>query len=216
MSVSWLSVIALVLSLATLAAIGAGSPHPGSLGPNAVEALGAVALQLQFGGLVLLALITGRWWKSSNSTFVDGGWPSLRSLAMSAPVFTLAQIALGAAYRYKLVGVIPHVAWAFVAAIVLLMFGAFVLVQADAAMSLKRMAGVLISLVCVQVMLGVAALLARVARLEKARWMEISTTAHLMTGALVLGCSLVLAAFVVRSAQPAQEGSQLATPGSPS
>ncbi len=216
MSGSWLTVVALVLSLATLAAIGAGLPHPGSLGPNALESLGAVALQMQFGGLALLALITGRWWKSSNSTFADGGWPSLRSLAVTAPVFTLAQIALGAAYRYKLVGVIPHVAWAFVTAIVLLMFGSFVLVQADAAKSLKRIAAALLTLVCAQVMLGVAALLARVADLEKAAWMEISTTAHLMTGALVLGCSLVLAAFVVRSAQPAQEGSPLATPGSPS
>lgn len=216
MSGSWFSSIALVLSAATLGAIGAGFPRAGSMGSGAMEAVGAVALQLQFGGLALLALVFSRGWKAGQPPFGDGGWPSLRSLALTAPVFTVIQIALGAAYRYKEMGVIPHVAWAFAAAIVLLMLGAFVLTQNEAGAPLKRVATALLTLVCLQVMLGVAALLARVADLGKAAWMEAAATAHLVTGALVLACTLVLAAYILRCVQPAQNSTELASPGSPS
>lgn len=214
MSGSWLSILALLLSVATLAAIGAGFPAPGALGGGPVEALAAIALHLQFGALALLALITSKTWRATQSTFADGGWPSLRSLAFTAPIFTLGQIALGAAYRYQEMGVVPHVVWAFVAAIVLLMFGAFILTQKDAAAPLKKLASALILLVCVQVMLGVAALLARVAELTRAAWMTAATAAHIVTGALVLACTLLIAAFVLRCAQPAPDSSQLASNGS--
>lgn len=214
MSASWLSSLALLLSVATLAAIGAGFPAPGALGGGPVEALAAIALQLQFGALALLALITSKSWRSTQAAFADGGWPSLRSLALTAPVFTLAQIVLGAAYRYGQMGVVPHVAWAFVAAIILLMFGAFIHGQKDAGAPLKRLAGVLLTLVCVQVILGVAALLARVADITKAAWMPAATAAHLVNGALVFACTLLISAFVLRCAQPASGPARLASNGS--
>lgn len=214
MSGSWLSILALLLSAATLAAIGAGFPAPGALGGGPVEALAAVALHLQFGALALLALVTSKLWRTTQTAFTDSGWPSLRSLAFTAPLFTLAQIALGAAYRYKQMGVIPHVVWAFVAAIVLLMLASFVLTQKDAAKPLKRLAGALLTLVCLQVILGVAALIARVADLQPAAWMTAAATAHLVTGALVLACTLLISAFVLRCAQAASAPSQLASNGS--
>lgn len=214
MSGSWLSILALLLSVATLAAIGAGFPAPGALGGGPIEALAACALHLQFAALALLSLVTSRSWRSTQPTFSDGGWPSLRSLAYIAPLFTLAQIALGAAYRYRQMGVIPHVVWAFVAAIVLLMFGAFLITQKDAGAPLKKLAVALVTLVSLQVILGVAALLARVADLTKAAWMPVATTAHLVTGALVLACSLLISAFVLRCAQTAPSSSQLASNGS--
>lgn len=214
MSGSWLSILALLLSVATLAAIAGGFPAPGTLGGGPVEALAAVALHLQFAALALLALITSKSWRSTHATFADGGWPSLRALAFIAPLFTLAQIALGAAYRYHELGVIPHVVWAFAAAIVLLMFGAFILTQKDAGAPLKKLATALLTLVCLQVMLGVAALLARVADLTRAAWMPVATTAHLVTGALVLACTLLISAFVLRCAQPAASSSRLVSNGS--
>jgi heme A synthase len=209
---SWLSIPALLLSLATLAAIGAGYPRAGSFGSPHFEALGALALQLQFAALTLLALITSPVWKSTHPIFRDGGWPSLRTLAFSAPLITLAQIALGAAFRYHLMGVIPHVVWAFVSAIVLLLFGAFVLTQNEAGDSLRRVAVALLVFVCVQVCLGVAALLASVAEMQKAAWMPVATTSHLIAGALVFASTLLLTAFVLRCALPASSP-QLAPSG---
>ncbi len=204
--------LAAALALATLAAAGAGLPAQGSLGSPGLEMVGALALHLQFAALALVWLVTAPFWRRPLARFRDGGWPSLRAMAWIAPAATLAQIALGAAYRYQMTGVIPHVSWAFASAIVLLMFGAFVMTQAGAAPALKRAAVALVSLVSLQVVLGVMALLYRVARVG-AGWMEWASRAHMAAGAAVLGLGIVLAAFVLRCAEPASQAESLASNG---
>lgn len=193
-----------VLLTATLLVLAAGLPQAGSLGSGGVEMAGAVALYLQFGALSLVWLVTAPFWRRQHPRFRDGGWPSLRAMAWLAPVGTMAQIALGAMYRYRLAGVIPHVTWAFAAAILLLMFGSFVLSQQGAGAALRRVAALLVTVTALQVVLGVMALLDRVAHVGGA-WIRWSAKAHLAAGAVVLALAVILAAFVLRCAEPASE-----------
>lgn len=201
-----------ILALATLAAVAAGLPSRGSFGLPTLETLAALALHLQFAALTLVWLITAPFWRREQAHFRDGGWPSLRSMAWFAPAATLAQIALGAAYRYGLIGIIPHVTWAFAAAILLLMFGSFVLTQDGAGHAVKRAAAALAALVGVQVVLGVMALLYRVAHVGGG-WMEWAARAHMGAGAAVLGLAVILAAFILRCAEPASRAESLASNG---
>lgn len=205
----------MVFAGATLVAIGLGLPAAGSLGSGALESAGAWGLHLQFGALVLMAVVTSRGWRGEVERFKDGGWPSLRALAVVAPLSVAAQIGLGAAYRYKVMGMIPHVLWAFVAAIVVMMYGSFVLTQTGVGKGLKIVAGALMGLTGLQVVLGVAALIAKVAETGRMAWMEVATAAHLVTGALVLALTLVVSAYVLRAAEPAGESAALASTGQP-
>ncbi|MGB9611378.1 MAG: hypothetical protein ACPL7M_10450 [Bryobacteraceae bacterium] len=191
-----------LLLAATLLALGAGLPQAGSLASAGVEVAGALALYLQFAALSLVWLVTAPFWRREQPRFRDGGWPSLRSMALLAPAATFAQIALGALYRYGMAGVIPHVTWAFAAAILLLMFGSFVLSQQGAGRPLRRLAALLVTATGLQVVLGVMALLNRVAQVGGG-WIRWSAQAHLAAGAVVLGLTVVLAAFVLRCAEPA-------------
>lgn len=204
--------LAAVLALATLAAVGAGLPAAGSLGSPGLETGAALALHLQFAALSLVWLVTAPFWRREQARFRDSGWPSLRAMAWFAPLAALAQIALGAACRYGLTGVIPHVTWAFAAAILLLMFGSFVLTQAGAGLALKRAAAAMIAITGLQVVLGVMALLYRVARIGGG-WMEWASRVHMATGAGVLGLAVVLAAFVFRCTEPASRTEPLASNG---
>lgn len=205
-------ILAGLLAVATLAAAGAGLPVAGSLSSPPLEITAAVALYLQFAALSLVWLVTAPFWRREQPRFRDGGWPSLRTMAWIAPVATLAQIALGAAYRYEIAGVIPHATWAFAVSILLLMFGSFVLTQADAAPALKRAAIALVSLVGVQVVLGVMALLHRVAQIGGG-WMEWASRAHMGAGAAVLGLTVILSAFILRCCEPAAQPAPLASNG---
>jgi len=209
---SGLHLVTTVLLGATLVALGAGLPQAGSLGASGVEMAGALALYLQSAALSLVWAITAPFWRREQPRFRDSGWPSLRAMAWFVPLATLAQIALGAAYRYRMAGVIPHVTWAFGAAILLLMFGSFVLSQAGAAPALKRIAAALVTVTGLQVVLGVAALLYRVGQVRPG-WMEWASRTHLAAGAVVLGLAVVLAAFVLRCADPASEAQPAASNG---
>lgn len=190
------------LLAATLAVLAAGLPQAGSMGSPLVEAAGALALYLQFAALTLVWLVTAPFWRREHARFRDGGWPTLRAMAWMAPLATLAQIALGALYRYRLAGVVPHVTWAFAAAILLLMFASFVLSERSAGPALRRVAALLLAATAVQIVLGVMALLHRAAHLGGG-WIQWSARAHLAAGAVILGLTVILAAFVLRCAEPA-------------
>jgi heme A synthase len=209
MSVHLLSAL---LALATLAAVASGMPAAGSFGSPGLETAAAVALYLQFAALSLVWLVTAPFWRKDQGRFRDAGWPPLRSMAWLAPLATLGQISLGAAYRYGIAGVIPHVTWAFAAAIVLILFGAYILTQEGVGAALKRTAAALAALTGLQVVLGVMALLYRVAKIGGG-WMEMASRAHMGSGATVLGLSVILAAFVLRCAEPASRTEPLASNG---
>lgn len=185
-----------VLALAALALVG--------LAPEPIAGIvHACAAQSFLAFTFLLALFTSKSWHTDPLALPDGGWPSLRSLAWITPAAVLLQVALGASYRHKLLGVVPHIVWAFAAGIIVMMLATFVLTLTQSSRSMRLTAIWLLALVCVQVMFGVAAL---VMRLNSAGpsdlWMILTTVTHAATGSLVLGCTTMLSAHILRNLVP--------------
>lgn len=204
--------LAAVPAVAGLAVLGQ-SPSPAGAILHACAAQAFLALAL------LLALFTSRAWTSSRLELPDGGWPSLRSLAWVTPAVVLLQVGLGAAYRHKFLGVVPHIVWAFAAAIIVMMAATFILTLANAGAAMRRTAIWLLALIGLQVMLGVAAFVVRLNSVGPSDlWMIVTTVTHAATGSLVLGCTALLAAQILRHvvAAPSAPPPELISSGRPS
>lgn len=166
--------------------------------PPAVSVSHACLAQLFFSTTVAIAVFTSKSWQQGPEPIFDHGWPSLRSLAVISPVLVLAQIALGAAFRHRAIGVIPHIIGAMVVAFALLLIAAFVLHQFPAHRMLRSAAKVVLAVIVLQVGLGVAALYARMADTSQLA-MVISTVAHVAGGGLTLASTIVLSIQILRN-----------------
>jgi heme A synthase len=125
------------------------------------------------------------------------GEPILQPLVAATALF--AQTILGAAVRHQLVGVMPHIAGA-AAATVLVMWAALgILMRQMDNPSLRRPAMALLSLTFSQVFLGMGAYLSRVATAGAPQPMPLMiwfTVAHVAVGALAFGSAIILALVV--------------------
>lgn len=193
---------ALPLAVLTLAAIAASGWSGMILTPTAKVAH-AVFSHLAFGLAAAGAAMTSESWEAKLAV-ADGGFPTLRSLAWFTPASVTVQVALGAAYRHQLTGLIPHVSWAFVAAMAVIMTAAFTMTQCGKHPALRRLSIGLIAVTGVQLILGVTALVGRLAEGE-AGWKVLATTSHVLTGAVVLALTLALSAQTLRHVEPAVE-----------
>jgi cytochrome c oxidase assembly protein subunit 15 len=178
--------------------------------PKAISVTHASIAQVFFTTTVLIALFTSRDWIRESAPMEDTGWPSMRSLAIFAPLATLGQVALGAAFRHKLLGIVPHILGAFVIALVLIYFCAVVFTQYSANAPMRRTATALLWITLLQVVLGIAAYLTRLSFTgdTPAAVMVAFTVAHTATGALTLAFTAMLSALsmrFVRAAVPAAE-----------
>jgi heme A synthase len=182
---------------------------------GAVSIPHAVLAHVLFSLTALMAVLTSQSWKEPPARIPDGGSPSLRSLAWVAPLAVLVQIGLGAAYRHKALGLVPHVAWAFAAAVVVMAAATFVLVHDRKHVGMCRSAVFLLLLAPTQILAGVAAYFTR-ARFEENpetwMWMMAGTVAHTGLGALVLASSVILSALTLRHIEAPEEG--VRAPGS--
>lgn len=208
---NWLKMMALFL-LVLIGVEGAA----GMLGfTGAVTGLVAIPHALMahvyFSLTVLVAVFTSRTWKESPARIPDVGFPSLRSMAWITPLVILVQIALGAAYRHKAMGLVPHVSWAFAAAVVAMMGATFVLVHDQKQKAMRRAAVWLLSLTLVQILVGVAAYFTRAGLEENPGlrdWMMAATVAHAGLGSAVLAASLTVGAFTLKHVVPSRGGTE--------
>lgn len=120
-------------------------------------------------------------------------WPSLPMLATAVPVIVFIQILLGAAYRHKILGVMPHMAGAMIVALVLLIVCVVTVQQYPAHRSLRPMAVIAMSIALLQILLGIIAFIMRLLDFDMSIGFVALTTAHVCVGALTLAASLVLA-----------------------
>lgn len=194
---------AFLLALSVLAAVGF-SGLTGTADTAAIKVAHAAFSHLAFALAAAGAAMTSDSWEAKLAV-ADGGFPTLRSLAWMTPAAVVMQVAFGAAYRHKMTGLIPHVSWAFVAAMFVIMTAAFTMTQCGKHPALKRLSIWLISITGVQLILGVVALIGRIAENEAARsaWMVVSTTSHVLTGAMVLALTMALSAQTLRHVEPA-------------
>jgi heme a synthase len=169
--------------------------------PPLVSISHACLAQIFFCMTIAMAMFTSEGWYRGPVEVEDHGWPSLRSLAMITPVLVLLQIALGAGYRHRAIGVMPHVLGAIVIGTMIMAFAVFVLVQFPEHKPLRRTAWALLSITCIQLLLGIAAYLFRVTAANSTTpemKMVLSTVIHVGFGALTMGATAALAIQVLR------------------
>jgi cytochrome c oxidase assembly protein subunit 15 len=167
--------------------------------PPAVSVTHACIAQLFFSTTVAIAMFTSRSWHEGAASVNDHGWPSLRSMAVATPVLVLAQIALGAAFRHRLIGVMPHVIGAMLVLLAILLFAVFVLHQFPGHHALRKAARALLLITFAQIVLGVLAYFARLEAAANPVIMVIATVAHVAMGGLTLAASVALAIQVLRN-----------------
>ena len=191
----------LTLAIAALEVV-AGLPAVQAMFPQATRILHACLAPLFFAALVAVAVVTSAGWARGPELVNDYGWPSNRSLAMVSPFLVLLQIALGAAFRQKAMGLMPHVLGAMFVALVILMQCIFVLQQFKTHRALQAAGKTLLGVAFGQVFLGMTALIMRSMAEETARPVVITVASHITGGAITLATTLVLSILVRRNVQP--------------
>jgi cytochrome c oxidase assembly protein subunit 15 len=173
--------------------------------PKPVSISHACLAQLFFSTTVAIALFTSPSWKQGPRLTGDYGWPSLRALAVAAPVAVLAQLLLGAAYRHKAMGLIPHIAGAMLVAAIILHVAILILTHHGGHAVLRKSALLLLGVTFVQIFLGIAAYMSRVSTIDSVQPMPVMvvfTILHVAAGALTMAASVVLAIQVLRNVRP--------------
>ncbi|HEV8146704.1 MAG TPA: COX15/CtaA family protein [Bryobacteraceae bacterium] len=167
--------------------------------PPGVSIAHACLAQLFFSTMLAITVFTSKRWQEGPEMVDDHGWPSLRTLAIVAPVLVLAQVALGAAFRHRVLSVMPHVIGAMVVALALMLLGMFVLHQFPKHRSLRSAAHTMLGVTFLQVFLGIAAYFARLEAATKPLLMVLTTVAHVALGALTLATTIVLSIQIRRN-----------------
>lgn len=174
--------------------------------PKEVSIAHACTAQLFFSLTVLFTLFLSREWMSGPNVVVDSGFPSFRGMAIGVPLLVLAQLALGAAFRHKAAGVIPHIIGAIVVAAAILYYAISLLTQFPKHGPINRGAFAMIGIVCVQLLLGVAAYMTRAEATESrliSPALVLATVAHTAVGAVALASTIYTGALVRFHIQPA-------------
>ncbi len=182
----WILLAALVLD----SMLGGRSP--------AIGALHAFVAQLFFAGTVAIALITSRGWIDASDQVPDSARFSLRTLSLVALPLLILQVALGAAYRHKAMGIMPHITGALVVTLALLLLAVLVTNQYPEHRGLRPAAKLLIGITFTQVMLGMGAFITRLMMAEGTLPVVIISVAHVATGSLTLACTVVLTLLIRR------------------
>lgn len=183
--------------------------------PKPVSITHACLAQLFFSTVCAIALFTSESWRRGGAMADDRGSPSLRALAIAAPASVFVQLALGAAARHKLLGVLLHISWAAVATALVVWFVARLLMRHSAHHQLRKPALALLGIVLAQVFLGIAAYMSRLATIDAPQPMPVMvgfTVAHVAVGALTLAVSILASIQTFRYVRPAAEARSLAHP----
>lgn len=176
--------------------------------PKAVSISHASLAQIFFSTTVAIALFTSPAWRQG-PVVVNGfaGGAHIRTVAAAAPVLVLAQLALGAGYRHKAFGIVPHVIGAVVVTGVILYLAITLLTLLGAHRALRQAALANVWLTFIQVFLGVAAYMSRVATADAPQPMPVMvwfTVLHVAVGALTLAATVITAIQVLRNVRPAE------------
>jgi heme A synthase len=182
--------------LAVAAVVLAGIRVAGSRAARVAVAVGIVESLIQtpvlhatlspvfFAACVAIAL------KPGDDAIVNSG---LRMPIKASPALVLMQIVLGACYRHKIIGVMPHMAGAVVLAGLLLIICTVVLQRFPKPSPLRTAAGALTGVVLAQVSLGIAVFILRLLDLESTAWFVAAAVAHIAAGSLTLAATTALA-----------------------
>ena len=170
-----------------------------SISSSAAVVTHACLAPLLFTALVAICLLLSPGWPKGPQPVENRGFTALPALAIAAPPVVLVQIALGAAYRHKVTGIMPHMAGAMIAALLTLVVSVVILQQYPDHRPLKSAATAVLSIVLLQVTLGVTAFIIELLDLGNSPALLFSTVSHVVVGSLTLAATLVLALQVRRN-----------------
>jgi cytochrome c oxidase assembly protein subunit 15 len=171
----------------------------------AVSAAHATLAQLFFSTVVAIAVFTSRWWIGMPAEMDDPGTPRVRTLIVWTLAAVFLQLILGAAFRHKAFGIIPHLVGAVIVTVLIFMTAGALKKRFADVSALRSCARYLHILIGVQLLLGAGAYWSR---LYSARFpqpigvMVALTVVHTVTGALVLAVTLVTALISYRVLRP--------------
>ena len=169
--------------------------------PPPVSAAHATLAQLFFSTVVAIAVLTSPWWNGTHTAMDDPGSPRVRTLVAWTLAAVFLQLILGAAFRHKGFGIIPHLVGAVIVTILIFMTAGALKRRFADVPALRSCARYLHILIGLQLLLGAGAYWSR---LYSARFpqpigiMVALTVVHTVTGALVLAATLVTALISYR------------------
>ena len=182
--------------------------------PPAVSSAHATLAQIFFATVASIALFTSAWWEREPASGLrDSGTPSIHSLALATVAAVFAQLVLGAAFRHKAFGIIPHLAGAVVVTGLIFWLAGALKRRFSQVPELRFAARGLHVLIGFQLLLGAAAYWSRLYAApfpQPIPVMVALTVAHVVTGALVLVGTVLVTLVCYHLVQPA--GAAVAAP----
>jgi cytochrome c oxidase assembly protein subunit 15 len=163
--------------------------------PPAVSSAHAALAQLFFCTILSIALFTIAWWERSQPLAPDFGSPRIHSLAAATAGAVFVQLILGAAFRHKGFGIIPHLCWAAVVTVMIFMLARALRRRFSANPVLRNASRLLHALIGIQLLLGAGAWWSRIYAADFPQPIPVMitfTVIHTVTGALVLASTVLL------------------------
>lgn len=165
--------------------------------PPAISTAHATLAQTFFCIIVCMALFTGRnWVEAAKEPVPDASKPRITTLTTATVACVWLQLILGAAFRHSGLRIIPHIIGAIVVTGMIHWAALRTIKLHRDNPQLRKPAIALLSLLGVQLVLGIAAYFTRLVwtqgAIEPMAPLVISTVAHVSVGALVLATSVVL------------------------
>jgi heme a synthase len=176
-----------------------------------VSAAHATLAQIFFSTLVAIAVFTGSWWQGDLPEFEDPGVPRVRTLILWTLAAVFFQLVLGAAFRHRGFGIVPHLVGAVVVTALLFLTAGALKRRFANVPALRNCARSLHILIGVQLLLGAGAYWSRLYNGHFPQPIPVMialTVAHTVTGALLLALTLVTTLICYRmigASQPVAE-----------
>ena len=171
--------------------------------PPSISTAHAALGQTFFCLMVVLAVVTGRRWvEEAPLPIADNGHPKVLVLCLYTIAILYLQLVLGGMFRHRGMSWWPHVVNAVAVALILTWTSVRALISFPRVEAIRRPAALLLFTLMIQLLLGFAAFLTRVAwaGTQANNPMVLSTVAHTSVGALLLAIASVLTIQVWRHA----------------
>lgn len=175
--------------------------------PPAISTAHATLAQTFFCIMVSIAFFTSKSWVETPTAVIRSDVrPRLTTLSMLTVAAVWMQLIMGAAFRHSGIRLLPHLVGACVVFCMVNWLAITTLKRHRATPQLATPAGVLLTLLAVQITLGLASYITRVLWSQSAAIplasMVVATVAHVACGALLLATTVILTIQIHRHALP--------------
>jgi heme A synthase len=185
---AWLRRLGWIVLAGVVAEAGLGEMS-GTASPMA-SMLHAFLAPLLLALVVAIAVGTSKSWQHPPVCLPDEGWPPLRGVARNTLILVVIQVALGALFRYDMIGVMTHIIGALVVAVFILVLVVCVTMMQEHP-TLRPAAITLGVVIFVQIFLGLTVVSMGSAKTNKTAAL-VFAVAHVVLGAITLATTLVV------------------------